>query len=526
MSSAAGPSLAQNNSGSSAVAQTTNNHAPLNSTNNPANLISNSTTATTNQQTVIKDIPSIVNIEPISETTITTNNDLNNKISTTSTTTTTTASIVKSQLSSDVNKENIPTNNNNNSQAGLTTSVPSAATVPTNRFHKSASTAPNIELNNNQIVTSNSITSTNNQQVNSVAPALSTNQTETEKQGEETASLSANEVVLDPSNVIVNETEQQIGLIENSTKLNDTTNQTNEAIKKTDSLQKSISTQSPTQQQTAPNTMGTSKSAGISSASNQTSSNSSSSTQQSQSLIPTPINQIRFTTPVAGNNLQSTTTNTNTNKPALSGSINTSTTTSITTPITNTSHQRASTTNSAISNTVRLKKSDTGRGNLDFPKSASTDKSRIESFLSRNLPNSTVGTTGGALDSDTMSSSAIGSLRASHSYRTKAEILQQTGNNQSHIPIHQQQVGTTVGTASILTSTLSPNNNNNSSSSTNQSSSIKSNSAVPIKQIEALNSSSTSTASTSLQKNDIKTRFVVYFKTIFNFLSSLPSLIF
>ena len=59
---------------------------------------------------------------------------------------------------------------------------------------------------------------------------------------------------------------------------------------------------------------------------------------------------------------------------------------------------------------LKLKKADTVRGTSDFPKSTSTDKSRIESFLNRNVPNN---------------SSSINSqdnhepLRTSHSYRTK-----------------------------------------------------------------------------------------------------------
>jgi hypothetical protein len=138
-----------------------------------------------------------------------------------------------------------------------------------------------------------------------------------------------------------------------------------------------------------------------------------------------------------------------------------------------------STTTTATSNAIRLKKSDTVRGTSDFPKSASTDKSRIESFLSRNLPNSSLHTQDRVnVDND--------AIRTSHSYRTKTELLQQNSN----LPQHTAAAAT-VGTASLLASNSLSNNHN----------SVKSQSAAPIKQNE--NSAS---GSASSQKSDLRPR--------------------
>ncbi|RNA05452.1 serine threonine- kinase MARK2 isoform X4, partial [Brachionus plicatilis] len=172
--------------------------------------------------------------------------------------------------------------------------------------------------------------------------------------------------------------------------------------------------------------------------------------------------------------------------------------------------QRALTTNTAISNMRVLKKSDTARGPMDFGKSASTDKSRIDNFISRNLPMSSVGATGGAgtHDADAINS-AVGvssSMRASHSYRTKAEILNQAAAaaHTSHIPIHNQQVGTAIGTASLLTSAINPHG-------------VKSQSAAPIRPSnhEAMSASAVQT------KQELKSRLVNFFF----FFSSLCSML-
>ncbi len=175
-------------------------------------------------------------------------------------------------------------------------------------------------------------------------------------------------------------------------------------------------------------------------------------------------------------------------------------------PTASTPHQRSITT-TGTANTVKLKKSDTGRGALDFlPKSASTDKSRLESLLiNRNIPTSVLNalptqdaafTATGLSNQQTSGDSAI---RVSHSYRTKAEILQQNSN----IPIQQSQesAATTVGGASLLTSNLnnpSINNNNTINNITN----IKSQSAVPIKQ----SNDNASINSSNSQKNELRPR--------------------
>jgi hypothetical protein len=156
-------------------------------------------------------------------------------------------------------------------------------------------------------------------------------------------------------------------------------------------------------------------------------------------------------------------------------------------------HQRAATNASGVvngggSNTVKLKKSDTGRGALDFlPKSASTDKSRLEGLLTnRNIPttsalnaaaasppNSIFSTPQQQTSGGDTTAAAGSAIRASHSYRTKAEILQQN----SHIPQQQASAATAIGGASLLTSNL-----NSHMAANNGSGNIKSQSAVPIKQ--------------------------------------------
>jgi hypothetical protein len=149
------------------------------------------------------------------------------------------------------------------------------------------------------------------------------------------------------------------------------------------------------------------------------------------------------------------------------------------------------TTSNAGANAVRLKKSDTVRGTSDFPKSASTDKSRIESFISRNLPNSSLHTHQDRSNNDS------DAIRTSHSYRTKTELLQQNSN----LPQHTAAAAT-VGTASLLASNSLSNNHNN----------VKSQSAAPIKQNE--NSAS---GSASSQKSDLRPRLEPYFFRILFF---------
>jgi trimeric autotransporter adhesin len=155
-----------------------------------------------------------------------------------------------------------------------------------------------------------------------------------------------------------------------------------------------------------------------------------------------------------------------------------------------TSSSTTTTTSNAGANAVRLKKSDTVRGTSDFPKSASTDKSRIESFISRNLPNSSLHT-----HQQDRSNNDSDAIRTSHSYRTKTELLQQNSN----LPQHTAAAAT-VGTASLLASNSLSNNHN----------SVKSQSAAPIKQNE--NSAS---GSASSQKSDLRPRLEIkfYFST-------------
>lgn len=170
---------------------------------------------------------------------------------------------------------------------------------------------------------------------------------------------------------------------------------------------------------------------------------------------------------------------------------------------------------------------------LDFPKSASTDKSRIESFLSGKMPAVTASlhhdtaagggaTAGGSNGVDPSPSS----LRVSHSYRNKSEMQSAAAAN-SHIPVtaagpvggalnnnnnntnhHHPSATSTVGTAATyLTSTLN--------STTNQmpttTGAIKSQSAAPIKlAADSVSSSSNSNAmSQSMQRSELRPRYVV-----------------
>lgn len=95
------------------------------------------------------------------------------------------------------------------------------------------------------------------------------------------------------------------------------------------------------------------------------------------------------------------------------------------------------------------------------------------------------------------------SLRVSHSYRTKAEMLAN-----SHIPVSATQsvqppttntATSTVGTAATyLTSTLNSNQSIGNS--------IKSQSAAPIKQTDNVNSN----MSQSMQRSELRPRFVIF----------------
>lgn len=195
-------------------------------------------------------------------------------------------------------------------------------------------------------------------------------------------------------------------------------------------------------------------------------------------------------------------------------------------------------------NGVKLKKADTGRGALDFPKSASTDKSRLESILASGRVNNqttnitllnqaaaaaaaaAAGATDFANPDASMMPTAPSAIRASHSYRTKAEIL----HNSSYQPTslhHQSVIGSTtssssnnnaspaaastavtVGGASMLTSTINSNLNSHNNGST--SSNIKSQSAVPIKPANDNGSiNSNSGAAPQQQKNEIRPRLVI-----------------
>jgi len=91
---------------------------------------------------------------------------------------------------------------------------------------------------------------------------------------------------------------------------------------------------------------------------------------------------------------------------------------------TNGVHQRVQTANPTVAEQQRnqqlkLKKSETVRGTIDFPKSTSTEKSRIESFINRNIPSN---------NSSINSQDNHEPLRTSHSYRTKG-ILNKTIRN-------------------------------------------------------------------------------------------------
>lgn len=149
-------------------------------------------------------------------------------------------------------------------------------------------------------------------------------------------------------------------------------------------------------------------------------------------------------------------------------------------------HQRGVTTTGASTgaNTVKLKKSDTGRGAIDFPKSASTDKSRIESFLNRNIPNSSI------------QDSTHDPLRATHSYRTKADIMQNNlqSSQQHNTAAQSAAASANVGAASMLTSLTASNT------------AVKSLSAAPIKPADNSSLSSNS----GLPKSELRPRFVYY----------------
>jgi len=144
-------------------------------------------------------------------------------------------------------------------------------------------------------------------------------------------------------------------------------------------------------------------------------------------------------------------------------------------------HQRGITSigatgNMTGSNTVKLKKSDTGRGTIDFPKSASTDKSRIESFINRNIPNSSI------------QDNNNDPLRGTHSYRAKgSEIMQNSLQSHNLNNLSNQQsaaAAANVGAASMLTSLTT-------GSGGAPNAAVKSLSAAPIKPNESSLSSNT-----------------------------------
>jgi hypothetical protein len=200
------------------------------------------------------------------------------------------------------------------------------------------------------------------------------------------------------------------------------------------------------------------------------------------SMIATPTSSITSSIPQP---IQSNNTNNNRFTTSLS-------TTAATTNTSNKPHQRGITslvttsgpqaTSISGSNTVKLKKSDTGRGTLDFPKSASTDKSRIESFLNRNVPNSSI-----------QDSNTIDPLRTTHSYRTKGELMQNSLNQQQQQQQQSAAAAANVGAASMLTSlTTQPN------------SAVKSLSAAPIKPNDNSNLNGSSVAT----KSELRPRLV------------------
>ncbi len=213
--------------------------------------------------------------------------------------------------------------------------------------------------------------------------------------------------------------------------------------------------------------------------------------QQQQSTIPSMTTTLPATTcaPVLNNNLTSLITTpisgSSIPQPIQANNSNrfiTSLSTTATSASANKPHQRGitsigPTSNISGSNTVKLKKSDTGRGTIDFPKSASTDKSRIESFLNRNIPNSSI------QDNNDQ-------LRAT-SYRPKGEILQ--NSLQSHNLNNQQSAAAAanVGGASMLTSLTTSNGAPNSA--------VKSLSAAPIKPNETSLSNNTSVPKSELR---------------------------
>lgn len=362
--------------------------------------------------------------------------------------------------SNDVNKENIPNTNttnikyfesNNNSNSNNNSDS-------TNRFHKSAITAPNIELtaaNSNGNALSTSQTGTTQANNNNNAPVVAK---KSPNLNDNTSSSNINnELVIDPSTITL-QPASEISTANSSsstsasvtpTNLSTTNsyrltneNGANDASKPADSAANANTTTStslPSSNQTA-------------NANNTITLSAAAPAQQTngtaQSAIPTPIQSTSRIPSAAASKQRAVT--------SIGGGI-------------------------LGSNTVKLKKSDTVR-NPEFPKSASTDKSKIESFLSRNVPNSSL-------------INPESSVTQSHSYRSKAEMLHQQN---SHLPLSQQQsaaAAATVGTASLLTSSISANTNGNHS--------IKSQSAAPIK----LDSSMSSGA----QKSELRPRLVFSF---------------
>lgn len=174
-------------------------------------------------------------------------------------------------------------------------------------------------------------------------------------------------------------------------------------------------------------------------------------------------------------------------------------------PTSNGVHNRIQTTIGGVtaeqqqrSQQIKLKKSET------IHKSTSSEKSRIESFLNRNMPNSNGST-------NNQDGNEQQQMRTSTSYRSKAEILQ--AQNQNVFNNNANQAANNVGAASMLTSSINnkvpANNNAILSASLNAGSSVKtSHSAAPIKPNENKNEirpSSTITNALANNNNNMTT---------------------
>jgi hypothetical protein len=362
---------------------------------------------------------------------------------------------------SDVNKENIPNAlNNNNALTNTNTSIRFQKTnSPTKQIDSStAITNTNQQTGPTSLLTNNTNTSneTNNPS-NKTAGASSTSQIQNKNDKNEPTTI---------SNQIENDDSNSTKMLANNSLISST-------ISSNSSNKNTTIEPIETNKNELTNSLIATSSNNTSSIANNTAMTSS---YTSGSGIPTPIqtNTNRFTMATSLTSKQ---------QQANSQSQQTST---------NGVHQRGATTIGASltanGNQIKLKKSDTGRGNADFPKSASTDKSRIESFLSRNVPQSNTNTTATTAASNQPDSDGI---RMSHSYRSKAEMLQQQQQQPSLLPVYNQHTNGQLNGTTNATAT-------------------KSLSAAPIKPADAANGQSSATATGSNgTKSELRPRLVI-----------------